>query len=565
MQERSDVLMGFTIGCWVVAAVLFLIGYLMLATEEIFFGLLFLAFGVGTICFWVHIEREYRRVNAERKQKVEERNKREWDIYHQIEAGKWPFPTEEFYRLCHENHIKSLNSEFSQQKAKQFAIQLIQEIEPDISVNMLDLFLSKDRLDACLKEGVQEFRSAEARKLEAQKEPRKAKADAQEDTFMERARMVSKLRGSSKRKQMLTNLIADYDNKIQKLEEGEKALIQLGMIYASQQQKESDWAIIGGIAEGIAGPAAGLVAAANTMANNTKIREHNAAVRKTSMEIMSGVPGLLGDICSLEKEREQIRQQLCEAQNKVVLSKPSAKVIWENIKLGKATVTKKTSGVLAVALPITFKEAFALDVPDGVSMVVDGTIKGEVWFEDKLVGDVLFPLPLYGIPSNMTAEITLDGMCDWSVEYNGKYNVKIADEQNLWIMETQFTSNESSYISSSNKKDQSPITNKSNYSHQKTKSPLSVDAALRYYKSKEWEDTKDTLLNSSSWKDGELRANVLYCISKLKIVCLSDLTDILDQEFGIIRKQITPMMEDGNVTRIEQNNRAMFVFSGIDE
>ena len=44
----------------------------------------------------------------------------------------------------------------------------------------------------------------------------------------------------------------------------------------------------------------------------------------------------------------------------------------------------------------------------------------------------------------MTAEITLDGMCDWSVEYNGKYNVKIADEQNLWIMETQFTSNESS-------------------------------------------------------------------------------------------------------------------------
>ena len=59
--------------------------------------------------------------------------------------------------------------------------------------------------------------------------------------------------------------------------------------------------------------------------------------------------------------------------------------------------------------------------------------------------------------------------------------------------------------------------------------------------------------------------NVLYCISKLKIVCLSDLTDILGQEFGIIRKQITPMMEDGNVTRIEQNNRAMFVFSGIDE
>lgn len=427
--------MGVTIGCWVVAAVLFLIGYLMLATEEIFSGLFFLALGVGTICFWVHIEREYRRINAERKQKVEDINKRELDICLQIKAGEWPFPPEKFYRLCHENHIKSLNSEFSQQKAKQFAIQLIQEIEPDISVNLLDLFLSQAPLSACLEEGADAFRVAEERNLQAQKEPRKAKATAQEDTFIKRAGTVSTLYGSSKRKQMLTSLIADYDNKIQKLEEGEKALIQLGMIYADQQQKESDWAIIGGIAEGIAGPAAGLIAATNTMANNAKIREQNAAVRKTSMEIMSGVPGLLGDICSLEKEREQIRQQLCKAQNKVVLSKPSAKVIWENIKLGKATVTKKTSGVLAVALPIKFKEAFVLDVPDGVNMVVDGTIKGEVWFEDKIVGDVLFPLPLYGIPSNMTEEITLDGMCGRSVEFDGEYTVKIADDQNLWIME----------------------------------------------------------------------------------------------------------------------------------
>ena len=75
------------------------------------------------------------------------------------------------------------------------------------------------------------------------------------------------------------------------------------------------------------------------------------------------------------------------------------------------------------------------DVPDDVDTVVDGTIKGEVWFEDSFVDEVIFPLPLYGIPSNITEEVTLDGMCGRSVEYDGKYTVKITDNQNLWIME----------------------------------------------------------------------------------------------------------------------------------
>ena len=112
-----------------------------------------------------------------------------------------------------------------------------------------------------------------------------------------------------------------------------------------------------------------------------------------------------------------------------------AEEIWKNIQVGTATVEKNESGVLSVALPITLKEAFVLGVPKGVRTVVDGTIKGQVWFEDKFVGDVIFPLPLYGIPSSMCADIILDGMCDRSVEFDGKYTVKIAEKQNLWIMD----------------------------------------------------------------------------------------------------------------------------------
>lgn len=96
---------------------------------------------------------------------------------------------------------------------------------------------------------------------------------------------------------------------------------------------------------------------------------------------------------------------------------------------------KNPSGVLAVSMPISLKEPFVLDVPNDVCMVVDGVLKAEVWFEDKRVDSVFFPLPMYGIPTNMTAEIILDGMCGRSVEFDGEYTVKIADTQNLWIME----------------------------------------------------------------------------------------------------------------------------------
>lgn len=48
-------------------------------------------------------------------------------------------------------------------------------------------------------------------------------------------------------------------------------------IMSASQQKEHDWAIHGGIASGIAGPAAGLAAAADIQAKNAQIRAQNEA------------------------------------------------------------------------------------------------------------------------------------------------------------------------------------------------------------------------------------------------------------------------------------------------
>lgn len=45
------------------------------------------------------------------------------------------------------------------------------------------------------------------------------------------------------------------------------------------EEKEHDWAVLGGIANGIAGPAAGVITAMDAISDNERIRESNAAVR----------------------------------------------------------------------------------------------------------------------------------------------------------------------------------------------------------------------------------------------------------------------------------------------
>lgn len=357
------------------------------------------------------------------------------DLNHQVREGKWQFPCEAFYRQCSEEKVLQLNNEFSIIKAKQIATKIIQKANADIEISNCDKYLSIEALTQFLADGKKLADRADFVKYEQQKQPRNAQPTDAEKIFLKKAEELSMLFGRDKRVAMLTDLVHKYGAKIQAMREGEQALKQLGMLYVEQQRKETSWSIMGGIAEGIAGPAAGVAVAVNTMANNARTREYNAAIRRASMDILSGAPKLAGDRYQLEEEVKDIHQKLTPALSKVTLSKPNASDIWNNMSVGTCIVNKTNSGVLMISMPVSLKKPFDLDVPEGINMVIDGTIKGEVWFDDTYVGNVFFPLPIFGIMNNSTVEITLDGMCGRSVELNGDYSIKLADNQNLWVME----------------------------------------------------------------------------------------------------------------------------------
>lgn len=430
--------------------------------------------------------RDYKRALAESERKKLEINKKADEIRSQLREGSLPVSAEKFYRLCQKNNIQTLDNGFSYEKAKQQMVicitdsvvialvsALTLELTGECSVkrwindptplsagerekrnNILrglgipgdilnsefsdeecSYYFQKERMEQLLLEGKQIVDDVNRAELEAKKTPKDVTPSETEQVFLQRVSRISALYGNEKRVKMLDDLDTDLAIRIAKLKEGEEALKTLGMIYLDQQKKEGDWAIAGGLAQGLAGSAAGYMAASQVMANNREIQRHNAAMRNASLNILSGIPSAVSNREELQKERELVCQKRAEAQEKIVLSSPAASEIWNHLHTGKYEIKKAKSGVLKIALPVCIKTPLALDVPANVATVIDGTLQAEVLFEDKSVGVVNFPLPLYGIPTNMTAEVTLDGMLDRSVEFNGEYTLKMLDSHNLWVME----------------------------------------------------------------------------------------------------------------------------------
>lgn len=358
------------------------------------------------------------------------------EINRTAKAGTWNFPTEEFYKRCFEGKIENLGSDYGWKKAKVIAEQLILEKCPKADMSCFQSYLTKEKLQAFLETGKSQAEQTAKKRLEESKRVREADADPYEATFMLRSSSVAGLTGCQKRVRMLTDLISDYDERIQKLKDGEEAMKQLAMIYTSAQKKESDWAILGGAANGIAGPVASAAVIWDTMQKNGEIAKYNEGMRKASMDVLSGTISVAGNRIKAEEERENIKIRQEEAKSKITLSKPDSNEIWSNIHISpNYSVERYDSGVLHISISLGFLKSFALNVPQGVHMVVDGTIRANVTMDGIDIGTVVFPLPLYGIPCEADAKVTLDGMCGWSTEFSGKYSLRFANTQNLWIME----------------------------------------------------------------------------------------------------------------------------------
>ena len=196
------------------------------------------------------------------------------------------------------------------------------------------------------------------------------------------------------------------------------------MLMRSGQQKERDWAVWGGIANGIAGVGAGVATAADIQMQNMQIREENERRRQAAlpgyMFMTDSASGNSRNADAIMKEIENFKLKL--------ISDASKEMLLEKISFTNTDVLVSETGAAMVCTSASLDPGFMIF--DDVPACVDGTIVAKIYDGDKLCGTAQLVLPIYGLGQN----ITLNGICIDCCQPGKHYSVKFV-AKNLWAME----------------------------------------------------------------------------------------------------------------------------------
>lgn len=281
-----------------------------------------------------------------------------------------------FYNECVKNGIKECKSEKEIQKVTLIAQKHKMQYS-DVSILFYEAKASLDKDTANKKEAALN-----------------AKKDEERSEYNE-LNKYSGLNGRDKRIAILSAERADALERAKTLRAGAQAIM------SASQQKEHDWAIHGGIASGIAGPAAGLAAAADIQAKNAQIRAQNEANAKAFAPIMMTSYNGAADY----DRRARALQEEIETTKIKLVSNEDAKTCLSKISFSNTKVEVSETGTCTVTT--SAKLTTPMIIFDDVDAIIDGTIIAKIYDGKTLVGTASLVLPKYGVKG----ETKLKGIC----------------------------------------------------------------------------------------------------------------------------------------------------------
>jgi len=151
----------------------------------------------------------------------------------------------------------------------------------------------------------------------------------------------------------------------------------------SMVHKESDGAILAGMASGIGGPIPALMSLSDTAQRNAQAREYNQAIAAHAVMWSAGDSYWTAG-ASLEAVR-----------TKLVSDMPGTKVI-KHLSFTDTKVTVSESGTIRVT---TWVRGEDFTIFDSVPAVADGSVIAEVYDRKKKIGDAVMVFPIYGSDS----------------------------------------------------------------------------------------------------------------------------------------------------------------------
>lgn len=226
------------------------------------------------------------------------------------------------------------------------------------------------------------------------------------------------LRGKAKRIAMLKD---ELNSCLKRARDSEYAASSLKNAVC---EKETDWAIMGGIADGLAGPAAGVSTAVNTQFENAQIRARNAE------NLRLAAPMLMqhwSDASNWRSSAESINKEIAEVPEKLIADTP-ANEVFAMLEISDSSISISKTGATTVKAKASVRNK--LFIFDNVPAVADGTIVAHIMENGHEVEAVNLVLPKYGV----STEVQLTGMT-LSDRIHSSIPQTVTFSGNLWLME----------------------------------------------------------------------------------------------------------------------------------
>lgn len=177
------------------------------------------------------------------------------------------------------------------------------------------------------------------------------------------------------------------------------SLHQLANLTA-QPEKEADWAIMGGIAQGIGGVGAGIAAAAQTQANNMAVRARNARRAADAQTMHNAADNLDSIFGSFSRDTTVTSDSIGKIGVRMCNTEDLFKKLSFHYSFPKSLFSE-TDKVAPISFPTQDHNAdnqiVSISVSTNHSARIDGYIAVEMMFSDHLsLWEKVIPLPMLG-------------------------------------------------------------------------------------------------------------------------------------------------------------------------
>lgn len=322
----------------------------------------------------------------------------------QIEEKRYSEERAAFYDECIKNGVKSCESEKEIQKATLIAQKM--------GFTFTDITALFAESKEC-KENIEQKKKEDALEEQRNEERQKCALLTRYASYF----------GREKRIAMLSDERKKYMESAETLRSGADALLS-----ASQfKEEEGNWAIMGGAASALAGPAAGMAAAISSQAKTAQKNAQIRAQNQRNLELFAPVAATYYSGAARKGAIVKHLAEQIEAAKTKLVADDSSLDCFERLHFEDTTVEVSQTGTCTVKTKINIDPFIIFD---DVPAVIDGAILAEIYDGDELLGTAQMVLPVYGVKVRDSAL----GMALFCGHVGGKYSVKFCPGR-LWAME----------------------------------------------------------------------------------------------------------------------------------